>query len=153
MFVLGGGAMTTQRREYSRIPMPSEQSNTVVIARGSRLPVRMIDAAPFGYAFAGPATLKVSCGDHLKLLCMSEWIEVRVVRAEPLDQELFVGVARVRGLGTIPPDERWLLPFGGHLGLWAVVFALALGILVGAWLITRPQGLWQQVPSLVSSGK
>ena len=143
--------MAEQRREYSRIPIPTDQADTVLIARGNRLPVRLIDAAPFGFAFACPNTLKVGRGDHLQLFIPPEWVEVRVVRAEPLDKELFVGVARVRGLGAIPPNERWLVALGGHVGLWMLVFALAAGILGGAYYVVNSEHMWKRLQSAVSA--
>ena len=141
-----------ERRKFSRIPIPRDQAETVLVVRKKPLEVRLIDASPVGFAVVCPAAPQVDCGAHVQLLLPSGWVEVRVVRTSPLDTgETLLGFARVRDLLTDPLAEHWLAGFGGRYGMWSAALALSAGLLIGVVLLTRSEGNWSQVWSAVAS--
>jgi hypothetical protein len=107
--------MAEQRREYSRIPIPNDQADTVLRIGSRQVEVRLINASPYGFAVACPASLKTDRGDYLRILTNSGWCEVEVVHIEPHGPDILLGVARVRDLGAYP-DGKWLASLGGREG-------------------------------------
>jgi hypothetical protein len=78
----GGGTMITDQREFSRIPIPLDQSATFLRAGLRQFTVDLIDASPVGFAVTCPERLEVKIGDIHQLRTSEGWLEVRVARIE-----------------------------------------------------------------------
>jgi hypothetical protein len=57
--------MSGERREFTRIPIPRDQSATLLRAGRREFNVHLIDATPQGYSVTCPEKLTVSRGDLL----------------------------------------------------------------------------------------
>ena len=124
------------RREFTRIPIPWDQSATFLRSGFRQFTVHLIDATPQGYSITCPERLTVGRGDLLQLRTSGGWVEVRVANVKPLGSDDFpaeydclLGLARVRDLG-FGPDENWLVSLGPRSAsiLLAIAFLAALAI-------------------------
>jgi hypothetical protein len=153
-----GEPMSKNRREFTRLRIPREQSATFLRAGLRQFTVHLIDATAQGFAVTCPARLEVCCGDTLQLRTSEGWIEVRVARVEPLENsgefseeyDCFIGLQRVRALG-FEPDDFVVTAGNPYLYFCGLFVALVLGLVLGIVLLPRSNATWRSVQNSVTS--
>jgi len=145
-----------ERREFTRVPIPRDQSATFLRAGIQQFTVHLMDATPQGFAVTCPERLTVSKGDILQLRTSEGWIEARVARLEPFEEhhdydeefDCFLGLERLRCLGY-SPDGAFVTVYNPRI--LAIALGSALILLVAlAWLVPRTS-LWPTVQSFLHS--
>ena len=150
--------MSDERREFTRLRIPRDQSATFLRAGLQQFTVHLIDATPQGFAVTCPERLEVSKGDTLQLRTSEGWVEVRVARIEPLENEedfpeeydCFLGLQRVRALGY-GPDEFVVTAGNPYLYLGGLILALMIGLVAGSVFLPQGKSAWRSVQNSVAS--
>ena len=113
--------MATERREFSRIPIPLDQSGTFLRTGDEEFNVHLIDASPVGLALTCPERLEVKIGDIHRVRTSEGWLEARVVRIGPLpngeeyplEYDCLVRLERLRNLDN-EPDHNFPVGMTGR---------------------------------------
>ena len=150
--------MAGERREFSRIPIPFDQSATFLRAGIQQYTVHLIDATPQGYAVTCPERLNVSKGDVFQLRTSEGWVEVRVARIEPLDDtsrydeeyDCFIGLQRLRHLGYAP-DDIFVTAGSPRVLVLGLVVAIVIGLVTGAMFLPQSKFDLRAIRSSINS--
>src|SRR3954464_1099669 len=124
--------MSTDRRHYSRIPIPVSQGVAVLRAGRRQFETRLVDVSAFGYAVVCPSKLNPRRGDLLVLGTSAGWVEAEVVRVHDDANDTILGLARVR---EVDPNSSRLDVIGGRATALFAVVALIAGAIFGAAII------------------
>src|SRR4051812_38395936 len=142
------GTMATEKREFSRIPIPLDQSGTLLRVGDEEFNVHLIDASPVGFALTCPKGLNVKIGDIYRVRTSEGWLEARVVRIGPLpngeeypaEYDCLVRLERLRDLDNEPDYDLPAAMTGRRAVLLlsaGVVLGLFLGGLLHFWAASR----------------
>jgi hypothetical protein len=147
--------MNSERRAFSRIPVPWDQSATFLRAGLRQFTVHLINASPHGFCVTCPERLGgVGLGTILQIRTSEGWIETRVANIEPLDGDKYpeeydsaLGLVRLRNLGY-GPDDNWLVPIVSHHGSVLRAVAVIAGLVIAGMLLPQSKPVWEWLRSL-----
>src|SRR5688572_20609173 len=147
--------MTHERRTWSRIPVPWDQSVTFLRAGLRQFTVHLINTSPQGFCVTCPERLKsVGVGTKLQLRTSEGWIEARIVNIEPLDGDKYpeeydsaLGLVRLRDLGY-GPDDNWLVPIFSRRGAFLRAVAVLCGLVAASILLPHSKPAWEWLQSI-----
>jgi hypothetical protein len=129
--------MTRERRDALRIPIPSDEADTLMRAGVRQFKVHLLDMSRQGFAVTCPESLRVEKGEILRLRTTEGWYDVRVVRIEPIEEgrfpfeyDCFLGLERLEYLGY-GPDHNWLASVGIGRASLLIGAAVLMGIVIG----------------------
>jgi hypothetical protein len=149
--------MKKERREFTRIPIPWDQSATFLRAGLQQFTVHLVNALPQGYAVTCPRRLQVSRGDLLRLRTSEGWVEVRVAGMDPVSDETYpeeydciLGLSRVRNLGY-ELDDNWIVAVGVRRASLLLAALVLTGALVGSVLLPQSQASWRRLQAAISA--
>ena len=150
--------MPTERRNFTRIPIPWDQSATFLRSGLQQFTVHLINATPQGFAVTCPERLNVNKGDTLQLRTSEGWVEVRVARIEPFENDqdfpeeydCYLGLQRLRELGY-EPDNYFVTASNPRLFLCGLFLALVVAALAAAFFLPQSKSAWRDLQSAFTS--
>lgn len=141
--------MSADQRHCARFLVTSEQNHTLLEIDGTRLTVRLVDVSAEGFCVETRGEPNVDVGSEILILSTAGWHQARVVRCQPIETGLRLGLFRlgdiveIRTGRHIARDKRKIR--ADRRGSPALLIALGFCLLIGGLCYTLLHADWGDV--------